>query len=90
MQILRGFLMLRDAQPAGAASADLRFCDRRIATLVAQLRRDNAIVAEFLEERQRRRRELLATHEQELRRLLGRDEAEANQAAEGGSGSLEE
>lgn len=76
--------MLRDAQPERPASADLRFCDRRIATLVAQLRRDNAIVAEFLEERHRRRRELLATQEQELRRLLGRDGAEANEAAEAG------
>ena len=74
--------MLKDAQPAQGASADLRFCDRRIATLVAQLRRDNAVVAEFLEERQRRRRDLLAAQELELRRLLGRDEAEVKEAGE--------
>ena len=62
--------MLQDAQPENSAPADLRFCDRRIARMVEQLRRDNEIVAELLEERQRQRRALLADQEQKLRELL--------------------
>lgn len=66
-------------KPNETAALELRYCDRRITRLVEQLRRDNKIIAELLEDRQRRRRELLAAQEQKLRALLD-DEAEPAQA----------
>jgi hypothetical protein len=53
---------------------ELLACDGQIARLVEQLRRDNEVISQLVEDRQRRRRELLATQERKLRALRGSDD----------------
>jgi hypothetical protein len=56
---------------------ELRACDGQIARLVAQLQRDNEAITRMIEDRQQRRRELLAAQERKLRALRSADDAEA-------------
>jgi hypothetical protein len=54
---------------------ELLACDGQIARLVEQLRRDNEAISRLVEDRHRRRRELLATQERKLRALRGSEDA---------------
>ncbi len=48
-------------------TSTIDFDQRRIAKLVAQLQRENHVIAQLMEDRQRLRREILAAQEQQLR-----------------------
>lgn len=54
-----------------AARGELRTCDSQIARLIAQLQRDNEAISRLIEDRQQRRRELLAAQERKLFALRG-------------------
>jgi hypothetical protein len=79
----RGHAMLpieNGNQADAANSLDLLHCDRQIARLVEQLQRDNEIISQLVEGRQRRRRELLAAQEQRLRALRWGEEFDSESA----------
>jgi hypothetical protein len=62
---------------AAASQAEVRTFDGQIAKLIAQLQRDNEAISRLIEDRQQRRRELLAAQERKLFALRGADERAA-------------
>jgi hypothetical protein len=58
-----------DEVPAESPAHEAPTCEGQIARLTARLQRDNEIIARMIEERQRRRRELIAAKERKLRAL---------------------